>query len=501
MASPNYLAWAQEMGSRNPTADSLNNIGNTIDNIGKRKMMQDQLTRQNRLADLQIQRGDMEMKQYQDEQDYKQGLRGAMMNPATTTSITPDQMAPQEGVRTLAGMMPNALPTGQPQEFAMQPEAMSPTVEAYNEGRVKTTTESPAQAGVKYAMSQGRYDDVTKLMTVDELMGKYADFILESGGDPAAYRQAKAKRERSKETFALIFPMLKDPETAGLALKMAAKIDPDFNLITPEDIVQDKKGGYFTPLIIDGKKIEGKAVHHKYKNGKSDGEDVIDATPKAENEEQLTSRALKGDKDAQAILDAMQKRKVSIAKESRPIINNRPQTQTDFKNESSMRKEFLTLPEVKDFPIIEQNSKRALAALAEQGKGSNVAVDQSIITVFNKMLDPASVVRESEYARTPQDLSLLSRIRGKWDKIQRGGAGLDGNERQALYRMVKNFNDIANEQYNDQVEYYSGLASRYGYKPENIVRLGGRKAPTSNTPKPQGTGLQPDGKGGYVWKP
>lgn len=153
----------------------------------------------------------------------------------------------------------------------------------------------------------------------------------------------------------------------------------------------------------------------------------------------------------------------------------------DFKNESAMRKEFLTLPEVKDFPSIEQNSKRALVALQEQGKGSNVAVDQSIITVFNKMLDPSSVVRESEYARTPQDLSVLSRIKGKWDKVQRGGAGLDSNERQALYRMVKNFNDIANVQYNEQVDFYSGLAKRYGYRPENIVRLGGKRAPEAGT--------------------
>lgn len=159
----------------------------------------------------------------------------------------------------------------------------------------------------------------------------------------------------------------------------------------------------------------------------------------------------------------------------RITVNGGHANNTDFRNESAMRKEFLSLPEVKDFPTIESNSKRAVAALRAQG-GSNVAVDQTIITVFNKMLDPTSVVRESEYARTPQDLSVLSRIKGKWDKVQHGGAGLDKTEREALARMVGNFTEIAGQQYNDQVTYYSDLARRYGYKPENVVRLGGRKS-------------------------
>lgn len=147
--------------------------------------------------------------------------------------------------------------------------------------------------------------------------------------------------------------------------------------------------------------------------------------------------------------------------------------QGDFRNESSMRKEFLTLPEVKDYPIVQQQSQRALKAL--ETPGSKLAVDQSIITTFNKMLDPTSVVRESEYARTPQDQALLGLIKGKWEKLSTGGAGLTDDERQSLYRMISNFSQIADDQYNQQVDYYSGLAERYGYQPENVVRLGGKK--------------------------
>ena len=131
---------------------------------------------------------------------------------------------------------------------------------------------------------------------------------------------------------------------------------------------------------------------------------------------------------------------------------------------------------------MEAQTQRAVKALSEQGKGSNVAVDQSIITIFNKMLDPASVVRESEYARTPQDLSVLSRIKGKWDKIQKGGAGLDATERAALQRMVNNFSEIASQQYNNRVGEYKGLARDYGYNAERVVprknALNAKQTPT-----------------------
>jgi len=170
----------------------------------------------------------------------------------------------------------------------------------------------------------------------------------------------------------------------------------------------------------------------------------------------------------------------SVAPAPRITINN--EQRRDFKDEMGLRKEFLALPEVKEYPTVEAQTQRAVKALSEQGKGSNVAVDQSIITIFNKMLDPASVVRESEYARTPQDLSVLSRIKGKWDKIQKGGAGLDATERAALQRMVNNFSEIASQQYNNRVGEYKGLARDYGYNAERVVprknALNAKQTPT-----------------------
>jgi len=153
---------------------------------------------------------------------------------------------------------------------------------------------------------------------------------------------------------------------------------------------------------------------------------------------------------------------------------NLAQGQKDFTNESKMRSEFRSLPEVKDFTTIEGQKQRLDEAMkvAKSG-GSLVAVDQSLITILNKMLDPASVVRESEYARTARDMALLSQIKGKIDKLTTGGAGLTDVERKAIYEMTNRFYSAAKSRYNDQVQYYTRLAKQYNIDPENIVRLGG----------------------------
>lgn len=63
---------------------------------------------------------------------------------------------------------------------------------------------------------------------------------------------------------------------------------------------------------------------------------------------------------------------------------------------------------------------------------------QAIVTSFNKILDPTSVVRESEFDRTAKGQSLLERLRGKADAIATGGAGV-------TQETLKEASDIASE--------------------------------------------------------
>jgi lysozyme len=59
----------------------------------------------------------------------------------------------------------------------------------------------------------------------------------------------------------------------------------------------------------------------------------------------------------------------------------------------------------------------------EDGTSLNAA-SQGVIITFNKILDPTSVVRESEYARSGEGQSFVQGLEGMVQKFQKGGAGL-----------------------------------------------------------------------------
>jgi hypothetical protein len=83
------------------------------------------------------------------------------------------------------------------------------------------------------------------------------------------------------------------------------------------------------------------------------------------------------------------------------------------------------------------------------GKSLN-ASSQAVIVAFNKLIDPTSVVRESEYARTPEGQSLINRISGKITQLQQGGAGLTPADLKGLVttanELVKGFQATTLEQ-------------------------------------------------------
>lgn len=180
------------------------------------------------------------------------------------------------------------------------------------------------------------------------------------------------------------------------------------------------------------------------------------------------------------------------------------------------RKEFNSNPIVRQYYETKTQVEKMEQAIKESATAkTKVAVDQALITVFNKMMDPTSVVRESEYARTPSDQALFNRIKGKYDKIVEGGAGLTDVEREGIIRMGRNFGKVNKAMYEDHADYYRSIASGTGLNPEHVVRperfntaveaLGGtggaggvQIAPAGTKAKlPNGEMVTSDGKGGW----
>lgn len=154
-------------------------------------------------------------------------------------------------------------------------------------------------------------------------------------------------------------------------------------------------------------------------------------------------------------------------------------------------KEFREDPRIKDLGIVERSERGMVAALNQAkkgGKANRIASDQALGVLFQKMLDPTSVVRESEFARTPQGASMMNRITGSIKQLVTGGLGLEDEDRQALVDMAQKLLQEAKITANRAFDEFATRADTIGLN-KKIV-FGGAK-PFDVAGEPQGQVVSP----------
>lgn len=75
--------------------------------------------------------------------------------------------------------------------------------------------------------------------------------------------------------------------------------------------------------------------------------------------------------------------------------------------------------------------------LAAARRGDMASGAQTILVTFQKILDPPSVVRESEYMRSAAGQSLLNRVKGWIEQLRKGGAGIALPELEKFGNLAK----------------------------------------------------------------
>tara|TARA_R100000458_G_C8276089_1_gene251292 strand:- start:2481 stop:3443 length:963 start_codon:yes stop_codon:yes gene_type:complete len=144
---------------------------------------------------------------------------------------------------------------------------------------------------------------------------------------------------------------------------------------------------------------------------------------------------------------------------------------TSFKDIQSLRKEANNDPVIKDSKSINSAVSRMDNVWENYKKNpgeSKNALDQALVITFNKMMDPGSVVRESEYARTPQGQSLISRMVGFAEKIKEGGVGLTDKEREEIVKISKQLQEGHNIEVQKIKSFYENEAIEAGLDPTRI---------------------------------
>lgn len=103
-------------------------------------------------------------------------------------------------------------------------------------------------------------------------------------------------------------------------------------------------------------------------------------------------------------------------------------------------------------------------------EGKN-ALSQALISSFGKITDPSSVVRESEYARTPEGQALTNRLPGLVEKLKKGGAGLVDSELEQLVIAANIAQEGRIKQAQPIIENFSTQAQKVGLSLDDILPL------------------------------
>lgn len=130
--------------------------------------------------------------------------------------------------------------------------------------------------------------------------------------------------------------------------------------------------------------------------------------------------------------------------------------------EEGLRKEVTTA--AKNYNVINE-SKVALESIAKQ---PNAATDIAMVFSFMKILDPDSVVRETEYAAAARAAGVPDRIAGVIERIQSGQI-LTPQQRQEFLGVARTLASARGEMHKKTLERYKGISERLGVDPRNVL--------------------------------
>ena len=137
--------------------------------------------------------------------------------------------------------------------------------------------------------------------------------------------------------------------------------------------------------------------------------------------------------------------------------------QKDFSNSLSLRKEFNGEPVYKGH----QEIKSAWNTINVGLKQANPAGDLAAATKFMKLLDPTSVVRESELLLAMKATGALDKLYN-YAKMRADGTLLTPKQRKEFGALANEFYQTATDQYNAKYGEYADIAKRNNLNPLDI---------------------------------
>jgi hypothetical protein len=146
----------------------------------------------------------------------------------------------------------------------------------------------------------------------------------------------------------------------------------------------------------------------------------------------------------------------------------------EFEDANKLRKEFNALS--KDYKSVRDSYNRVVAS----GQEPSAAGDLALIFNYMKILDPGSVVRESEFAQAAATGSFGERLKAAGQRLIRGER-LSDDMRADFINRAKVLYDKQNTTQRALVDKYSVLASKRGLDPNDVISEVREEVPTFNS--------------------
>jgi hypothetical protein len=170
-------------------------------------------------------------------------------------------------------------------------------------------------------------------------------------------------------------------------------------------------------------------------------------------------------------------------------------------SETDLRKEYSGLPAIKEFSTVQTAHKQVINAL----NNPSAANDLAAATKFMKLLDPGSVVRESELGMAMAATGAIDLMGNYLQRLQ-NGERLNPAQRADFKKAAELAYRAAEDTYNQISNQYVDLAKSYNLNPNNIVLKQKKSTESPMTPagnRPEGVGkdwtLNTDAQGNKAW--
>lgn len=159
------------------------------------------------------------------------------------------------------------------------------------------------------------------------------------------------------------------------------------------------------------------------------------------------------------------KRSIAAAGRSVQSTNVFNNTKDDFKNERDLRNDFAGLPTTKAFNETQSAYDQIKVAIKKESPAGDLAAATKIM----KILDPGSVVRESELGMAMAATGAMDRVSNYADMVIKG-TKLTPSQRKDFGELSSQLYGAAADRYNKSADEYQGVAKDYNLNSDRVAK-------------------------------